>query len=78
MDIKLCNSCNGKGDIEQYLHRNDYETVICKKCNGTGRVITRTYSYEVPFGSDIHKLYKVDSEIFELIRKLESEINNSK
>jgi DnaJ-class molecular chaperone len=73
MDIKICNSCDGKGDVKQYDNHNDYEIVICKKCYGTGRVLTRTYTYEVPFGTDINILYKLDSEIFGLIRKLESD-----
>ena len=71
MDIEICKTCGGQGEVE---HRNDYnekELISCSKCNGTGRVLTRTLTYTVPFDSDIQKVYKYDKKIIELIRELE-------
>jgi len=74
MKIKLCKTCKGTGLIETEIgiHQSEYESSICNICNGTGRVKTRTYSYMVPFDTDVREIYKIDSQIIDLIRKLES------
>ena len=64
-EIEICGSCKGEGIISGV-------DKICSGCNGTGRVIIGRYTYVVPFDTDKSIIYKYDSEIFELIRKLES------
>lgn len=74
MEIKICKRCEGNGTIceDDGTHSSDYEYNTCSKCNGTGRVKTRSYSYSVPFDMENEKIYKVDGKIIDLIRKLES------
>lgn len=74
MEIKICSACGGTGEKEKDVgtHTSEWKCYTCSKCNGTGRVKTQTYSYSVPFSMDDNEIYKVDSEIFNLIRKLES------
>jgi len=74
MEIKICRNCLGTGEIKEDVgtHQSDYEYKNCSVCNGTGRVKTNSYSYCVPFDTENEKIYKVDSEIIDLIRKLES------
>lgn len=69
MKIEICPTCKGDGNIKLTNWELDYKT--CSVCNGTGRVLTRNYSYVVPFNTDKNKIYKVDSKIIELIRDLE-------
>ncbi len=73
MKIEICNTCDGCGEVKEYLggRNNDYEFKTCESCNGTGRVLTREYTIQVPYGFDKDKIYKCDSEIMKLIRKLE-------
>lgn len=81
MNIELCASCKGKGIIE---YRDDSGFVMdekCKNCNSTGRILTRTYSYKVPFDMNKHLIHATDSKIIDLIRDLESkkhDMNNPK
>jgi len=74
MEIKICKTCDGTGTIREDVgtHNSEYEYHTCSRCNGTGRVKTRSYSYSVPYDMDDTEIYKVDSEIINLIRKLES------
>ena len=71
MDVKICTSCNGEGTVEISDYRNEKETIECPKCKGTGRLLTRTYSYEVPFTNERSKIYEFDSKIIEMIRELQ-------
>lgn len=73
MEISLCKSCNGTGEIEHNIggHQSEYVTYTCSKCKGTGRLYYRIYSYEVPYSSDTSLIYKIDTKIIELIRELE-------
>jgi DnaJ-class molecular chaperone len=66
----LCPSCDGEGKKQIKDVRNDWEMIKCKRCDGKGRVLTASYSYEVPFNYPKEKLYKLDEEIHKLIRKL--------
>ncbi len=74
MNVVICHSCDGTGETREDVgtHNSDYVYYKCTKCNGTGRVKTRSYSYSVPYDMDHDKICKVDSEIINLIRKLES------
>lgn len=75
-EIKLCGRCNGKSTIKtivSYGHNgNEYETIKCDNCNGTGRVKIGNYSYEVPFDTSDSKIYNIDSKLHHLIREFES------
>ena len=70
MEIKLCTSCNGEGEVE-YTEYRDPELIECSKCKGTGRVITNTYTYTVPYTSNRSTIYQKDAEIHALLRELE-------
>lgn len=81
-DIKLCSVCNGEGtetgECTNY-HKREYETITCKQCNGTGRVITHEYSYTIPYNADCNYLsesYKVDSELVRMMREVEELYKN--
>ena len=72
MEIEICKSCKGTGKIQgEDNNRGDWDYVTCICCHGTGRVITRSYKYTVPFDIDKSIVYKIDSEIVKLIRTLE-------
>lgn len=69
MNVIICKSCKGGGTVEQYRgYRNEYDTVKCTRCNGTGRLLTRTYTVEFPFGTSTSITYKFDNQIIEWIR----------
>lgn len=71
MEIILCDKCNGEGTIEQSkFPERERETIECPKCKGDGRMLTKTYTIEVPFNYNKLKLNKVDHEIFKLMRSL--------
>jgi DnaJ-class molecular chaperone len=74
MEIKICKTCNGSGEVSEDIgtHKTEWETRTCSKCNGTGRIKTRSYSYSVPYDMENAEIFKVDAEIINLIRKLES------
>lgn len=78
MEIKICNTCNGTGEIREDIgtHKSEYEYHKCSNCNGTGRIKTRSYNYSVPYDMENSEINKVDSEIINLIRKLESKTLN--
>lgn len=78
MDIKLCETCNGEGFLEKSISPGEKETVMCTKCKGKGRILTKTYTINVPFGCDRLKLNEVDHEIILLIRSLDNKLNNIK
>jgi DnaJ-class molecular chaperone len=74
MDIKICTTCNGLGKVTENVgtHNSDYIIKNCSKCNGAGRLKTRSYTYNVPFDKCDSEIYKIDSQIIDLIRELES------
>lgn len=75
MRIEICKNCNGEGKItiNVGVHISEYEQEICTKCNGTGRVKTSSYTYTVPFDISEEQIHEIDSQIVNLIRKLESD-----
>lgn len=72
MEIKFCKTCDGKGTIRGDVVIHNSERHTCSPCNGTGRVKTGSFSYIVPYDMDSTEIYKVENEIINLIRKLES------
>lgn len=71
MNIILCDKCNGEGTIERSkFPEKEYETIKCTKCKGEGRMLTKTYTIEVPLNCNKLQLNKVDHEIINLIRSL--------
>ena len=73
MEIVICSSCEGKGTITVHDERNFRCEIDCDTCNKTGRLLTTTYKYKVPFSTDKHLVYKYDNKLMELIRELEKE-----
>lgn len=71
MNIIICTSCEGGGKKKIYDDYNDWSMEKCEKCNGTGRLKTRSYSYHVPFSCPDTSIYNIDARIIDLIRKLE-------
>ena len=69
MEIKLCDSCKGEGEVKEYDFRG-YLTHKCSRCNGTGRIKFKGYTWEVPFDHPEEDLLKADTEIFEILRRL--------
>lgn len=70
MEIKLCSVCKGEGTITNKIgyHNPDYETVDCKTCNGTGRIMTKTFIVEMPSDTDLRDgYYYTDEKIHQLI-----------
>lgn len=74
MEIKICHACKGTGILTRDIgtHNFEYEDYCCSNCRGTGRIKTRSYSYQVPYDMDDTEIFEIDSEIMSLIRKLES------
>ena len=71
MKIEICNRCDGTGQVRgEDDGRGNWEYEICPKCDATGRIYTREYKLEYSYGKDVSNLYKVDSAILDLIRKL--------
>lgn len=74
-NIKICTLCNGYGQIKNDIgtHMSDYVWEVCPRCKGTGRVVFGNYNYEVPFGTDVNLINRFDTNIFKLVRELETE-----
>lgn len=68
--VNLCPNCQGQGTLEvRGRHILDgYEKVTCTRCEGTGRVQTKSYSVDLPFGKQVD--HKLEEQIFELVRRL--------
>jgi len=76
MEIKICNNCNGTGQLitDVGTHQSEYEYSNCNNCNGTGRMLMNNYYFEVPFGTNTEILYETDSKIHALIQNLKNEL----
>lgn len=72
MKINICETCQGTGEIREDVgtHRSEYIYHKCKKCNGTGRVKSMSYYFDVPYDMDNDLINEIDTEIIKLIRKL--------
>ena len=70
MEIKICSICQGQGFVVVKDRENFTDEVNCGKCNGTGRVMVRTFTVEVPFGFSKSKLTVACDTIFKTILDL--------
>lgn len=72
MEVKICPNCEGQGHTEERETRStDHRIVQCQRCYGSGRVLTKTYSVEVPFGcNDLSGFYEADETITKTIRNI--------
>lgn len=72
MKTILCDRCDGAALVEFWEggHHSDKIIEDCPKCNGTGRLLSRSYNITLPFGSDLIEYFKADKEICEIIQKL--------
>jgi DnaJ-class molecular chaperone len=70
MEIKICSTCQGQGFIVVRDRQNFADEVNCDKCNGTGRLMVRTFTVEVPFGFNKSKLTTAYNTIFKTILDL--------
>lgn len=80
MEIKICPSCEGTGEISEDVgtHYSEYESRPCSKCNGDEKIYTSTIRYEfsLPFSNENRSLmYKIDSEIHDSIRQIYKKYN---
>jgi hypothetical protein len=76
MSIAICPDCNGEG-FGIVRDRWDNHEVPCVRCNKTGRVITFKYFFDIPFNTDMQKIYPIDNQIHEWIRLIPTMINKS-
>ena len=67
MEIKICSTCQGKGNIVVKDRQNFKDEINCDKCDGTGRLMVRTFTVEVPFGFNKSKLTVACDTIFKTI-----------
>lgn len=67
MEIKICSTCQGQGFVVVKDRTNLPDEINCDKCNGTGRLMVRTFTVEVPFGFDKSKLTVACDAIFKTI-----------
>ena len=70
MEIKICSTCQGQGLVVVKDRTNLADEINCDKCNGTGRVMVRTFTVEVPFGFNKSKLTIACDTIFKTILDL--------
>jgi DnaJ-class molecular chaperone len=69
MEVILCNNCDGRGSFLVKDFDGAYERQ-CKKCCGTGRLLTKHYKIEIPFSSKPQQYLDADKSIIETIQKL--------
>ena len=70
MEIKICSSCKGQGFNVVKDRQNISDEITCDKCNGTGRLMVRTFTVEVPFDFNKSKLMVACDTIFKTILDL--------
>lgn len=73
MNIEICKTCGGIGTVcrDVGTHQSEYEYITCNSCNGTGRIKTGSYNYRVPFDTSDDVINRTDTEVVNLLRKLE-------
>lgn len=71
MKVKICDRCEGRGSfLTSETSRDGHREIPCKKCNSTGRLLTKTYKIEVPFGGKPTHYRNVDEQIIKMIQNL--------
>ena len=67
MEIKLCSKCKGIGKIEVYKSASpESDLLFCSICKGHGRLLSRTYTLEMPICNK-NEFNELDSKIIKLI-----------
>ena len=78
MDIQICPTRKGEGEVafREEGHNPDKIYAKCNRCNGSGRILTRNYHIELPYGTDLSETgyYKLDANIIESILKYKKDI----
>lgn len=75
MQVEICNNCEGRGSFLVNEYREGYNERKCKKCAGTGRLLTRVYKVEIPFGKQKERSFiETDSTIINEIQKLKTQL----
>jgi DnaJ-class molecular chaperone len=73
MTIEICDKCKGVGNltIDDPKDYGEFITIPCTECGGTGRVRVSKYNIKIvlPFSSDVHDMYRLDSELHKFIRE---------
>jgi len=69
MNIVICGNCEGHGSLT-VREMDGYTEHQCNKCRGKGRVMKRTYTIEMPYGTKTQEYLDTDRQISELIRNL--------
>jgi Zn finger protein HypA/HybF involved in hydrogenase expression len=79
-DIKICPDCKGEGtilEVTEHLIHNEYETVRCEKCKGSGKIYERTYTLQIPWiDKNDEKFHHVDKVILDSIKALRTKLGN--
>lgn len=84
MNIKICDRCEGTGKINETDIFGDLEFLTCKKCKGSGRLYTRTFTLTIPYPVNKTNNHptnypngyiELDTEIINKIRLFEKKCN---
>ena len=71
MQVKICNHCEGRGSfLTSHNYKDGSVETPCKKCGATGRLLTKMYTIEIPFGGKPENYRKVDEQIIKMIQNL--------
>lgn len=68
LEIKVCPICEGHGELKVDDRHSKIDSVICKNCDGQGRVYYRHYEVNSPL-SQKNRMYQMDEEIVKIIRE---------
>lgn len=77
MTISICPDCNGEGFRSENDRYDGWVSIACKRCNNTGRIKTRKYSFEIPYGTDDGNIRAIDNQIYEWIRLIPTMLKKS-
>lgn len=72
LEIKICPHCSGYGTIKIDDRHSNIDSVVCKNCDGQGRVYYRHYEVNLPL-SQKNKMYQIDEEIINILRKTKNQ-----
>jgi len=50
-EIKICSSCDGRGQVYERVAINEKEKKICSNCEGSGRIMVKTTTESFPYKS---------------------------
>lgn len=75
MDVILCRNCEGHGSYLAW-ENSDRVKVDCSRCNGSGRMLIKEYTVEVPLDTDPDLYSSADETIIKIIKELEISIKS--